>query len=279
MKLRALFAAVIVTSAFSVFAHAQSDREAVERASMQYIEGFYEGDPGKLAKALDTELYKFGFWQEKDSDTYENAGQMTYEEALAYAANVKKSGRFPGPDAPRSVEVLDIGEKIAMTKVVAWWGIDYMLLAKNDGQWKIRQILWEGPKKTASPTPADQEKIANAGYLYIDGFYKGDTAKLSESLRPAMFKFGFGYDQKSRAYRPGSRMTFDQAIAFAESVAEKKSFPRADAPREVEILDAMNHTAAIKVTAYWGVDYMLLSRNGDGWMIEQVLWAGVPKGD
>ena len=56
---------------------------------------------------------------------------------------VKKS--FAKPDAPKKVEVLDIGNTIASAKLTAWWGIDYVLLSKQPDKWVIEQVLWEGP--------------------------------------------------------------------------------------------------------------------------------------
>ena len=69
-------------------------------------------------------------------------------------------------------------------------------------------------------------------------------------------------------------MTYKQAIAYAKNVQAKKNFAKADAPRKVEILDALDQIAAAKVTAWWGVDYILLSKRDDKWIIEQVLWEG-----
>jgi len=69
-------------------------------------------------------------------------------------------------------------------------------------------------------------------------------------------------------------MTYAQAIKYAKNVLEKKRFPKPDAPKKVEILDVMPAIAAAKVTGWWGVDYMLLSKTGDKWMIEEVLWQG-----
>jgi hypothetical protein len=37
-----------------------------------------------------------------------------------------------------------------------------------------------------------------------------------------------------------------------------------------------NTIASAKVTAWWGIDYVLLSKQGDKWIIEQVLWEGPP---
>ena len=44
--------------------------------------------------------------------------------------------------------------------------------------------------------------------------------------------------------------------------------------KKVEILDISKHTEAGKVYAWWGSDYILLSRQDGRWMIDQVLWEG-----
>jgi len=70
---------------------------------------------------------------------------MTYREALDHAKNVMAKKNFAKADSPKKVEVLDIGNTIASAKVTAWWGIDYVLLSKQDNKWIIEQVLWEGP--------------------------------------------------------------------------------------------------------------------------------------
>jgi hypothetical protein len=126
------------------FSFAQ-EKEKVERACLNYIEGFYEGDTAKLIAALKPSLYKIGYWKNKNTGVYDFDGQMTYREALDYAKNVMTKKNFAKADAPKKVEVLDIGNIIASAKVTAWWGIDYVLLSKQDNKWIIEQVLWEGP--------------------------------------------------------------------------------------------------------------------------------------
>ena len=277
MKNLAIFFAILFVS-LSTLASASpsSDTEAVEKASMNYIEGFYEGDIEKLSSCLIPELNKFGFWKKRGADKYVHAGAMSFQEALDFARNVKEKKQFPKADAPKKVEVLEVSNKIAITKVTAWWGIDYMLLAKTEGKWMIRQIVWEGPTKTANPTDADKDGAMRAGLDYIEGFYEGDTAKLEGALKPTMYKYGYGFNRKEGKYYSGNQMKFEQAINYAKRVKETKKFPKPNAPKKVEVLDVMNHIAAIKVTAWWGIDYMLLSKTTDKWMIEQVLWSGLP---
>ena len=65
-------------------------------------------------------------------------------------------------------------------------------------------------------------------------------------------------------------------IEFARNVMIKKSFAKQDAPKKVIVLDIQEKTAAGKVYAWWGIDYVLLSKDNDKWMIEQVLWEGPP---
>ena len=70
---------------------------------------------------------------------------MTWRQALDYAKRVSEKKNFAKPGAPKKVEVLDIMNTIASAKVTAWWGVDYILLSKQDSTWMIEQVLWEGP--------------------------------------------------------------------------------------------------------------------------------------
>lgn len=127
------------------FGFSQVVKEEIARTCLNYIEGFYEGDTVKLIKSLKPSLYKFGYWKDKNSGKYAPDEYMTYRQALDYAKNVLEKKHFTKPDAPKKVEVLDIQNTIAAAKVTAWWGVDYILLSKQDDKWMIEQVLWEGP--------------------------------------------------------------------------------------------------------------------------------------
>lgn len=117
----------------------------IVKTCTNYIVGFYEGDTSKLKASLQPTLNKFGFWKNKNTGEYEQEGYMSYEKAIAYAKRVFEKKSFAKEDAPKKVEVLDIGNSIASVKVTAWWGIDYMLLSKRGDKWMKEQVLWEGP--------------------------------------------------------------------------------------------------------------------------------------
>lgn len=127
------------------------DAKLVERACLNYIEGFYEGDTMKLITTLKPTLYKFGYWKNKKSGEYQAQGLMSFDKAVAYSRNVLAKKEFPDKGAPKKVEVLDVMNHIAAAKVTAWWGSDYILLTKNGDKWMIDQVLWEGPLEKENP--------------------------------------------------------------------------------------------------------------------------------
>jgi len=128
--------------------HAQDNKQMIQRACLDYLEGFYEGDTTKLVNCLKPSLYKFGYWQDTKTGNYAPDGQMTWQQAIDYAKRVFEKKKFAKADAPKKVEVLDVMNTIASAKITAWWGVDYVLLAKQNGKWMIEQVLWEGPLKS-----------------------------------------------------------------------------------------------------------------------------------
>ena len=141
------FITVIILSLLANYVSAQDAKEKVERACLDYLEGFYEGDTVKLIRSLKPSLFKFGYWENNKSGKYEPDGNMTWRQAVDYAKRVFEKKNFAKAGAPKKVEVLDIMNTIASAKVTAWWGVDYILLAKQDDKWMIEQVLWEGPLK------------------------------------------------------------------------------------------------------------------------------------
>jgi hypothetical protein len=120
-----------------------ADREAVRRAALNYVEGFYEGDTAKLASALRPDLSKYGFW--RDSTQKYTGERMTYAEAIEYARRVKARNRAVPTNWPKEVAIFEVLPHTAAAKVTAWWGTDYLLLGKYDGRWMIAHVLWESP--------------------------------------------------------------------------------------------------------------------------------------
>lgn len=140
--------ACVLTSSAALAQNSQSaanaaDRDAVVRAATDYLEGFYEGDTVKLARALRPDVSKYGFWADS---TGKYAGErMTFAEAIDYGKKVKARNRPVPARWPKEVTVFEVQDQTASAKVTAWWGTDYLLLGKYDGKWMISDIMWQGP--------------------------------------------------------------------------------------------------------------------------------------
>jgi hypothetical protein len=153
----ALTAAVVGSTTHDLAAQAApaaavtgADREAVRRAVLDYVEGFYEGDSAKLARSVRPEVYKYGFFKARDSTTYAGM-QMTWQGFFNYARGVKQNNRQAPPTAPKRIELFDVQDQTASAKLTASWGTDYLLLAKYDGKWMISSVMWQGPNPAPAP--------------------------------------------------------------------------------------------------------------------------------
>ena len=147
-RIAAVLAVLLVAAAGASRAQGTAERAAVERAVLDYVEGFYEGDTVKLVRSVHPEVTKYGFWIPRDSTRY-SGEPMPFAEFMSYANSVRRRGQPPPANAPKRVEVYDVNDQIASAKLTAWWGIDYLLLAKYEGRWMIRQVLWQSPPRPA----------------------------------------------------------------------------------------------------------------------------------
>jgi len=124
-----------------------AEREAVRLAALDYVEGVYNVQPERIERSVHPTLVKRGFYKETAAGPYMES-PMTYDQLVRLAGNWNKEKKRD--ISIKEVAVLDVLDQTAVAKVTANWGIDYMLLAKFDGRWKITQILWQShpPKGT-----------------------------------------------------------------------------------------------------------------------------------
>ncbi|MBM4187995.1 MAG: nuclear transport factor 2 family protein [Gemmatimonadetes bacterium] len=130
-----------------VSAQSPADKEGVRAAVLDYVEGFYEGDSTRFLRSVRPEVDKFGFWK-NDKGAYQGGG-FPWTRFFSFARDVKAGKTKTPPNAPKQIEILDVQDQTAAAKLTAYWGTDYFLLAKYDGKWMIRHIIWQ----SLPPTP------------------------------------------------------------------------------------------------------------------------------
>lgn len=123
---------------------------------------------------------------------------------------------------------------------------------------------------------ADREAVRMAVLDYVEGIYEVDPSRIQRSVHTKLAKTGFYRGPNDQAFRDGSNMTFDQLIGIAQTW-NKAGKLRKDAPKEITVYEVLDQTAAAKLVAEWGIDYMHLAKFDGKWMIINVLWQSPPK--
>ncbi|MEO8172856.1 MAG: nuclear transport factor 2 family protein [Sediminibacterium sp.] len=122
-------------------------------------------------------------------------------------------------------------------------------------------------------TEQDKQGVTRAMLDYIEGFYEGDTIKLRRSVADSSVKYGYWKDNKSNRYA-GEAMSHKEMMDYAIGVKAKNRQRKLTPLEKTQIFEIQESVASGKVTAWWGIDYILLEKINNKWMIRMVLWQG-----
>lgn len=128
------------------------DEAAIKTTALNYIEGWYEGDAARMESALHPELAKRIIL----TDPKTGHSQFIHMGAMQLVQNTRRGGgnKTPKEQQLKDITILDRFNNAAVVKIVASTWIDYLEVAKFNGQWKIINVLWELKPKPATTEPA-----------------------------------------------------------------------------------------------------------------------------
>jgi hypothetical protein len=132
------------------------DDAAIKVTALNYIEGWYEGDAARMESALHPELAKRMIY----TDPKTGHSQFNHMGAMQLVQNTRRGGgnKTPKDEQLKEITILDRYNNAAVVKIVASGWIDYLEVAKFNGQWKIINVLWElKPKPPAEPAATPQK--------------------------------------------------------------------------------------------------------------------------
>jgi len=136
----ALIAAVGMINAASGQAQTVADSSAIVATALDYIDGFYTSDAARMERALHPELAKRIV---VDPAGPESRLQNMSAEQLVDATAGGGAARIPDDAKKKDVSILDIYNNIASVRIDAGVWIDYLHVARWNGEWKIVNVLWE----------------------------------------------------------------------------------------------------------------------------------------
>ena len=129
----------------SAIAIAQSgtanDDDAIKKTALDYIEGWYSGDAMRMERALHPELAK----RMISTDPKTGRSQFNHMGAMTLVQRTREGigKKIPQDRQLKEVTILDRYNNAAVVKIVASDWIDYLEVAKFNGDWKIINVLWE----------------------------------------------------------------------------------------------------------------------------------------
>lgn len=133
---------------------ADPELPAIRQAALDYIQGWYEGNAERMARAVHPELVK-RIVTVRDGNAF--LDQMGASRLIA-GTRAGYGTKTPAAQRRDDVTVLDRTGNAATVKVVAGEWVDYLHVAKLDGQWRIVNVLWELTTPPAPPPPPPARK-------------------------------------------------------------------------------------------------------------------------
>ena len=119
----------------------------VTQAAYNYIDTFYKADTTLAYKSVHKDLRKVGWWFDKKKESYSDNSEMSFDKLISLAKRWNAKGERANEDSPRVVKILEVSDKIAVVKVTAVWGIDYLNMVNTNEGWKSINIVWQSKPK------------------------------------------------------------------------------------------------------------------------------------
>ena len=137
--------ALLLLTLLSVPASADSkvspeDEAGIRATALDYVEGYYEGNPDRMERALHPHLAKR--IARTDANGRTRVDQMSALE-LVQIIRTGSGKNIPKDKQIKNVTILDVFGNTASVRAEMLEWIDYMHMAKVNGQWKIINVLWE----------------------------------------------------------------------------------------------------------------------------------------
>jgi putative lumazine-binding protein len=119
---------------------ADADAAAIKATALDYAQGWYEGSGERMERALHPELAKRMVFADKEG--HNRLSQMSAM-TLVQATREGHGKDTPKDQQQADVTILEHFQNVAIVKTEMKGWIDYMEMAKWNGQWKIVNVLWE----------------------------------------------------------------------------------------------------------------------------------------
>ncbi len=115
------------------------DAAAIRACVLDYFEGWFDGDPVRMDRALHPGLAKHAIGQDRDkSQTLD----VTTRDEMVEATRQGRGRARDVPDRAIRIEIASVSGDIASVVVHSAVYVEYALLARTSDGWRITSTLW-----------------------------------------------------------------------------------------------------------------------------------------
>ena len=118
-----------------------ADIGAIKQTALDYVEGWYEGNAERMERCLHPNLAKREVVVH--AKTGRNALGLLSATMMTEMTRAGGGKETPTEKQQKEVIILDVWQDMASVKVVWAAFVDYLHLAKFNGEWVIVNVLWE----------------------------------------------------------------------------------------------------------------------------------------
>jgi hypothetical protein len=118
---------------------AVDEQTSIRQAALDYAEGWYTADAGRMGRCLHPDLAKRAILRDGKTGA-ETFVHLTRDVMVAKTA--QGGGRNSAATAECRVTILDVFGEVACVRVDSPEYVDYLHLAKSQGRWQIVNVLW-----------------------------------------------------------------------------------------------------------------------------------------
>lgn len=257
----------------------EENAKMIQETALNYGDGFLSGSGERMTKALFPDLRKYSLMSLPNTS-------LPVLIQSSYSGLIQMSAAQVGllEESARKIEVQALGQfadQIACARLTSSQFNDYLHMVKENGVWKIVNILWApGPgsrNRSIVPVLSIEEQkplILNAVANFYEGIYSGKADLIRGVLHPN-FTLAKWTSIGPKALPYLSRDGADLLTA----VADGKLALVEESKREsnTELLDYMDGMATVQVTSPAGTVYLHLGYIDSKWQLVHMLQYAPPR--
>ena len=119
----------------------ENDSKAVEKAALDYIEGWYEGNVERMMGCLHPDL------QKREIRILSQTGRSQFglhtASTLIEGTRLGFGKQIPIEERNIRITVFEIFRNIASVKATSKLSTEYLHIVKYNAEWKVLNVLWE----------------------------------------------------------------------------------------------------------------------------------------